>query len=257
MRTVALSTLAMLAGVALPAGAQLRVVAGQVTDERTGRRIGSGEVQVRATGYTDRLRPDGVFVVRMPQGGGELLVRSPGYRSRTVVVAVDAEVLFVELEPQVVHLSEVIVDGRGVGLAQRSSPPGVATVDGAELEAVSASTIDEALQGRVLGANIQRHSGTPGGGWSVRLRGVTSLQGARRPLYVVDGVIVSDVSIASGVTAVTNGQEDVATRLADLGPHDIEHVKVLRGAAATSQYGSLGAHGVVIITTRRGRRTSR
>lgn len=229
------------------ASAQIRVVAGRVSDAQTGRPIASGAVRVRETGYEDRLRPDGVFVVRVPRTRVRLVVSAPGYRPRTVIVPADAEAVLIELAPEILDLDDVVVAGWAGQPLQRTVTAGAEV----ELTAAPASTIDEALQGKVAGADIQRNSGSPGGGWGVQLRGLTSLNGSARPLYVVDGMIVSDFTIGSGVAAVTFGQEDAATRVADLPLHDVARVEVLRGPAATARFGSLGAHGVVLITTRR------
>src|SRR3989442_9880052 len=117
------------------------------------------------------------------------------------------------------------------------------------------------LQGRVAGANIQTNSGAPGGGVQVAFRGVTSVFGAQSPLYVVDGVIVSDAAIPNNqqvVTASNAGsnpsplQQGQVNRIADLNPFDIENVEVLKGASAAAIYGSKAANGVVVITTKRG-----
>src|SRR5207244_2346900 len=125
--------------------------------------------------------------------------------------------------------------------------------------------LDRALAGRVPGAYIQQNSGAPGGGTQVQIRGSNTVIGSANPLYVVDGVIISDASLSSGLFSVTGSgnpqstrndgekQDDPVNRLADLNPNDVASVEILRGAAASSIYGSKGVNGVVIITTNRGK----
>src|SRR6185503_13419742 len=116
-------------------------------------------------------------------------------------------------------------------------------------------------QGKLAGANLQFNSGAPGGGAQIRLRGISTINGQASPLFVMDGVILSNVAIGSGSNAITSAaagantipQEDPVNRIADLNPNDIESIEVLKGASAAALYGSKAANGVVIITTKRGR----
>ncbi len=227
---------------ASPADAQVRTLAGRVSDAVTGEPLGAGEVLVKETGTRDRLRPDGVFVVRAPREAVTLVVRSVGYRSRSVPVAVHEDVMFVQLVPDPLKLDAANVEHR--------SAPGVS---GDAVSAVPASSVKEVLQGRVAGADVQRNSGAPGGDLQVRLRGISSILGSTTPLYVVDGVVVSDASVGSGVSAVTGGADPLPGRLADLNLLDIAQIDVLKGVAATTTYGPRAANGVIVITTKRGR----
>src|SRR5262249_27922797 len=138
----------------------------------------------------------------------------------------------------------------------------VATVSAADLVKVPAASVEQSLTGKLAGADIQSNSGAPGGGLQVRLRGISSIIGASTPLYVVDGVIVSDVAIASGVntltkygsrTNISNEQDDPVNLIADLNPNDIESVEVMKGASASAIYGSKASNGVILITTKKGR----
>src|SRR6266699_74402 len=138
-------------------------------------------------------------------------------------------------------------------------------ITGQVTSAAPAPALDRALAGRVPGAYIQQNSGAPGGGTQVQIRGSNTVIGSANPLYVVDGVIISDASLSSGLFSVTGSgnpqstrndgekQDDPVNRLADLNPNDVASVEILRGAAASSIYGSKGVNGVVIITTNRGK----
>ncbi|HLL52737.1 MAG TPA: SusC/RagA family TonB-linked outer membrane protein, partial [Myxococcaceae bacterium] len=154
------------------------------------------------------------------------------------------------------------VVGRASEVARKNLANSVATVNTEALTRTPVATLDQAVQGKVAGANIQSNSGAPGGGMQMRLRGVSTINGESAPLYVVDGIIVSDVAIASGISAVTGSREGSNTdptqdnqvnRIADLNPYDIESVEVLKGPSAAAIYGSKAANGVIIITTKRGR----
>src|SRR5262249_14589074 len=140
---------------------------------------------------------------------------------------------------------------------------GASTVKGDDVNRVTADTVEDALQGKLAGANIQANSGAPGGGLQLRLRGVSTINATNDVLYVVDGVIVSNVGIPNGMAQVTlsqagsnpsNNQDNPANRIADLNPNDIESIEVLKGASASALYGSKAANGLGIITTKRGRR---
>jgi TonB-dependent SusC/RagA subfamily outer membrane receptor len=122
--------------------------------------------------------------------------------------------------------------------------------------------VEQQIQGKVAGANIQANSGAPGGGMQVELRGVTSINAVAKPLYVIDGVIVSDIAIpsnANAVTAASGGsnpsltQDNQVNRIVDLNPNDIESIEILQGPSAAAIYGSQASSGVILITTKRGR----
>src|SRR6266576_1276404 len=113
-----------------------------------------------------------------------------------------------------------------------------------------AVTVDQAMQGKIPGAQITQNSGSPGGGGiSVRLRGVNSFISGSDPLYIIDGVIVNN---ESGQLADLGGRSNPQNRLADLNPDDIEHIEIIRGAAAAALYGSRANNGVVQIFTKKG-----
>ena len=121
--------------------------------------------------------------------------------------------------------------------------------------------MDGALYGKFKGADIRSNSGAPGGGMSIKLRGVTSIFGDQQPLFILDGVFVDNstvslgtniVSAAAGGGNTSTNQDDASNRIADIDPEDIESIEILKGASAAAIYGSRAAGGVVIITTKRG-----
>ena len=167
------------------------------------------------------------------------------------------------MEQDVAKLDEVVVTGLSTTVKRRNLANAVATISSKELSGTApAQTLDAALEGKIPGAYINANSGAPGGGISVKLRGVTSVYGNTQPLYVVDGVFVDNSTTSAGLNAVTTAasggsptstQDNPSSRIADINPEDIENIEILKGASAAAIYGSRAAAGVIIITTKRGR----
>ncbi len=225
------------------AQAQTRTIVGRVVDARTGRPVSSGQVWVKGTKLRDRLRPDGVFVIR-PQVSNRnvvLVIRGDGYPRHEIAVAGDKETVFVRLMAE------------RVGLEPLAFRAGAATgsVEGERLQGAPATSVLQALQGKMAGMDIQGNSGVPAGDLQLRLRGVNTILGSVSPLFVVDGVMLSNAAVGGGVGAVTGGFEAGFNRILDLNPADIESIEILKGAMA-SMYGSRGANGVVLIRMKRG-----
>jgi TonB-dependent starch-binding outer membrane protein SusC len=258
----AIMALAMLLG-SVPAAAQTRTITGTVTDASTGQPLEGAKVGVRGTALAVTTGPDGKFTLgNVPQGNVIVAIRRIGNNFVDLPLPAGQNELRVTLTRDPLRLSDVVVTGQATTVDRRNLANAVATVSGEEVSRVSAQTVEQALQGKVVGASIQANSGAPGGGMQMRLRGVTSINGSSEPLYVVDGVVVSNVAIPSNQNAVTRStqgsnpsltQDNQVNRIADLNPNDIENVEVLKGASASAIYGSRASNGVVIITTRRGR----
>ncbi len=255
-----LVALALLGGVA-DAHAQQRHVTGRVTATATGGPVAGANVSVAGTAAAAVTDEQGRFTLTTHPGDITLVVRRIGYKRRDVRVPAADTSVDVALEQDVFNLEAVVVTGQATGIARRNAPNAVATVSGAEMHQVPVPSLETALQGRVPGANIQANSGAPGGGIQVSFRGTTSIFGAADPLYVVDGVIVSDAAIPNNQQVVTQSnqgsnpsalQQSQVNRVADLNPYDIENVEILKGASASAIYGSKASNGVVIISTNRG-----
>jgi TonB-linked SusC/RagA family outer membrane protein len=162
-----------------------------------------------------------------------------------------------QLAEDALKLDEVVVTGVSAGTTRKQLGSYISTVRGDQLTKGATGNVLAALQGKTAGAQIIQNNGDPGGGLSVRLRGISSVNSSSEPLYIIDGVIVNNAT-----TRVTNtsgnydGQLFVGTigqnRLADINPADIERIEVLNGAAAAAIYGSRANAGVVQIFTKRG-----
>src|SRR6267142_4958901 len=247
----------------VPAAAQTRTITGTVTDASTGQPLEGARVGVRGTALSVTTGADGKFTLgNVPQGNVIVGIRRIGNNFVDLPLPAGQNELRAVLTRDPLRLSDVVVTGQATAVDRRNLANAVATVSGEEVSRVSAQTVEQALQGKVVGASIQANAGAPGGGMQMRLRGVTSIHGSSEPLYVVDGVVLSNVAIPSNQNAVTKStqgsnpsltQDNQVNRIADLNPNDIENIEVLKGASASASYGSRASNGVVIITTRRGR----
>lgn len=254
----------LLAVASLPAEqalAQQRQVTGTVTGAQNAPLAGAG---VGIAGASRGVRTDarGAFTLSVPAGEVRLRVTAPGYRARELGVGAGQASVSVRLEEDILNLEGLVVTGQATAVSRANVANAVSVVTERELNRAPAQTVEKALQGKIAGANISTNSGAPGGGVQIQLRGVSSIGGNADPLFVVDGVIVSNERIASGQNAVSqasrgvnfsNSQDQLVNRIADLNPGDIESIEVLKGASASAIYGSKAANGVIIIKTRAGR----
>ncbi|HEU5042018.1 MAG TPA: TonB-dependent receptor plug domain-containing protein, partial [Gemmatimonadales bacterium] len=243
------------------ASAQVRQVTGQVTNAQTGDGLGEATVAVIGTRIVAQTGADGRFSLNAPAGPVTLDVRAIGFRhqERLLPAGQDAAANFA-LEPDIFKLEEVVVTGQSTGIERQNLPNAVATVSASELTRAPTGTLESALQGKIPGALIQQNSGAPGGGIQVNLRGVSTINAGAEPLFVVDGIVISNEAIPNGADAVTGAQtggnpknqDNPTNRIADLNPEDIERIEVLKGGSAAAIYGSKATNGVIIITTKRG-----
>jgi len=239
--------------------AQDRRITGQVT--RAGGNTPVEDVEISVIG-NPRVQPartnaEGRFTITVPTGAVRLQARLIGYTRTEQSVGATQETANFSLSQDPFKLSEVVVSGQATTIERRSATTAVALVTGDELTKVPAPTIENAIAGKITGVNIQTNSGAPGGGIQMQIRGNNTILGGFDPLYVVDGVIYSNAMIPSGRGFANNAasvstESDGVNRVADINPADISSIEVLKGAAASSIYGSKAANGVVVITTTRG-----
>ena len=245
------------------AQAQGRILEGTVTDSAGGGPVANASALVKGTRIIGSSNENGRFrLTNVPEGELTLVVRAIGYRGKEIAVPADQSSVQFALARDAFKLEEVVVTGLATGVERRNLGNAVATVSSDDIGFAPTPSLEQQLQGKVAGADIQANSGAPGGGLQVRLRGVTSINATAEPLWVVDGVIVSDVAIPSNQNAVTAAaqgsnpslnQDAQVNRIADLNPNDIANIEILRGASASAIYGAKASNGVVIITTKRGR----
>jgi TonB-dependent SusC/RagA subfamily outer membrane receptor len=254
VRALALALLAALLPRFVNAQATAGTVRGRVTESASGRGIGNVQVTVVGTRLGTSTGDDGQFTIAaVPTGSRTLSARRIGYQPVTKSVTVNAgdnAVGDIALSESAVNLSEVVVTGTAAPTERRKLGTSIAAVDSTLIARAQAVTVDQAMQGKIPGAQITQNSGSPGGGGiSVRLRGTNSFISGSDPLYIVDGVIVDN---ESAQLADLGTRSNPQNRLADLNPDDIDRIEVIRGAAAAALYGSRANNGVVQIFTKRG-----
>lgn len=218
---------------------------GTVIDQKTKEPIPGAIVQIE--GVTHQVQTDGHGKFEFVTGQKfpyTLIVSYVGYEKLKVVV--DGSPVIIDLKESVNELNDVVVVGYGT--QKRSDLTGaVSSVSQLALKQ-PVTSIDQALKGAAAGVQVTQTSGQPGGGVSIRIRGGSSIQGGNEPLYVVDGFPLYNSAPSTGVLSGTP-----TNPLANINPGDIESVDILKDASATAIYGSRGANGVVIITTKKGK----
>ncbi len=237
-------------------------ITGRVADAK-GEGLVGATVAVVGTNRGTTTDLNGNFRIDAPGSAATLNITYTGYKTARVQVSASSPQVEITLEEDFAGLDEVIISGLATSVKRANLANSVATISARELTGITnQSTMDGALYGKFRGAEIRANSGAPGGGFSVRLRGVTSIFGNQQPLYIVDGVFVNNDAISLGtniVSAAAGGgnpstnQDDASNRIADIDPEDIETIEILKGASAAAIYGSRAAGGVVIITTKRGK----
>ncbi|HEX8349152.1 MAG TPA: carboxypeptidase-like regulatory domain-containing protein, partial [Hymenobacter sp.] len=223
-----------------------QAVTGTITDDADHSPLPGVTVVVRGTTTGASTDSNGKFSLTLPAGNNTLLISAVGYQSQTVNVT--SGTVSVALKSAVKELNEVVVTGYSEQ-NRKTLTSAISSVKGDELKDIPAASPDQLLQGKAPGVQVSANSGVPGGGIFIRIRGSNSVNASNDPLYVVDGVFINNTNlIATGL-----GNQVSSNPLADLNPQDIENIEILKDANATAIYGSRGANGVVLITTKRGK----
>ena len=228
----------LLAALPATAGAQTPGrVTGVVTVTDGGQPISGARVVVLGTRLGAETSPDGRYTISLPPGQYRLRASAIGYAPIVMdsvpVVAAQATTANFQLKHQTVELEKVVVVGYG-SQSRRDVTGAVGSVSAEQIQSQPTTNAIEAIKGRVPGVDIVSTGYKPGDGVQVRIRGQRSIKASNDPLYVLDGV-------------------PVAGGIGDLNPSDIESIEILKDASATAIYGSRGANGVVLVTSRRGR----
>ena len=240
--------------------AQEKNISGKITDAE-GTPVQSATVSVRQSNIATTTGTDGKFQLSIPSNAA-VIISATGYKTQTITAADVQNDLQIKLQVDVARLDEVVVTGLATNVKRRNLANAVATISAKQLDGIApAQTFDAAINGKIPGAYINASTGAPGGGVSVKLRGVTSIFGNTQPLYVVDGVFMDNSATSGGLNAVTSAasagnssnQDNPSNRIADLRAEDIANIEILKGASAAAIYGSKAAAGVILITTKRGR----
>ncbi|NJX14789.1 SusC/RagA family TonB-linked outer membrane protein [Tamlana crocina] len=226
--------------------AQEKTISGTVLDG-SGLPLPGATVLIKGTTTGTSSDFDGNYSIKASQGA-TLVFSFVGYATQEKTVGA-SNTINVTMAEDAAALEEVVVTALGISKKERGLGVSVGEVDSESLtRARSASPVD-ALAGKVSGLKITQQSGTPGGSASIIIRGATSLSGDNQPIFVIDGMPISNQSLnQDGIT----GGVDGGNRAGDINPDDIESVSVLKGAAASALYGARAKNGAIIITTKKG-----
>lgn len=201
-------------------------ISGRITDEN-GEPLPGVSIQVKGTTSGTSTDVDGTFSLTVPDQTESLIISYIGYVTQEIVLG-NLTQIEVSLEPDIKSLGEVVVVGYG-SVRKRDLTGSVGSVGSEDIASRGTTSVMSALQGSVAGVDISSNSVKPGGGFTIQIRGKNSLAGGE-PLYVVDGVVTSDINF--------------------LNPNDIEQIDILKDASSTAIYGSRGSNGVVLVKTK-------
>lgn len=233
---------------ALPSAtwAQNKTITGKVTSEKDGAPLAGVSVTPKGgTGGTS-TNNEGSFSITIPANTAVLTFSGVGYESQNVSIS-DKLVVNVTLKASTINLNEVVVIGYGTQ-RRREVTGAIAKVTSDKITALPTPSFEASLQGRAPGVQVVQGSGLAGSGSVVRIRGIGSVSASGDPLYVLDGVPVISDPFMRGNTGGAN-QNPLAT----INPNDIESIEILKDAGAAGIYGSRGANGVILITTKKGK----
>lgn len=230
MKSLLLTALTLLS---ITCYAQLQV-SGKVTDE-SGQPLPGVNVIIKGTSTGATTDAVGQYVLQVNDGNATLIFSFIGYQPREINVG-GRSVIDVSMTPDITSLEEVVVVGYGTSTVKELTGA-VSSIKGSDITSLNPVRIDQAMQGQIAGVNITSNSGSPGGTWNIRIRGL-STNGDNTPLIIVDGIIYP----AEGLNA--------------LNPSDVESINVMKDASAAI-YGVRGANGVIFITTKQGAKNSK
>lgn len=212
---------------------QQRIIKGRVTASDDNSPLPGVSVLLKGTTIGTVTDENGMFSLNVPEGRNTLVISYIGFTTQEVEISGQNQI-DIKLLTNGKSLNEVVVVGYGT--QKKSDLTGsIGSVKGSELMGRPAINIEQSLAGKIAGVNVSTNSGRPGGRTSISIRGFSSINASNVPLYVVDGIIWTN-----GITA--------------LNPNDVESIDVLKDASATAIYGTRGSNGVIIVTTKRGKK---
>ncbi len=247
LRSIGLSILLFVFSQSL--SAQEKTVTGKVTDSKDGSALAGVSIIAKSTNTGTQTKTDGTFSLTIPASTTTLVVSSVGYASQEVDITGKTSV-DVSLVSSGTNLNEVVVIGYGTA-RRRDLTGAVSTVQAKDFDKGVITSPDQLIQGKSAGLMVINNMGQPGGSTTIRIRGTSSIRSSNQPLFVIDGVPLSGGFARPGEGGGDFGS-DPGNPLNFINPNDIASIEILKDASATAIYGSRGANGVIIITTKRG-----
>lgn len=222
------------------------LLSGRIIEEKTKTPLEGATVHIKGTNHEVVTDKTGTFTFITGQKVPVVYIVSfVGYQTQEVP-SNEATGVQIELKESSSQLNDIVVVGYGTQ-TRKNLVGAISKIKGAEINEIPVAGIDAQMQGKSAGVQINSNTGIPGDGVFVRVRGATSINAGNDPLYIVDGVFINNTSLQ---TVNTGGR--ATSPIADINPADIESIDILKDASSTAIYGSRGANGVVIITTKRG-----
>ncbi len=191
---------------------------------------------------------EGAYSLNVPNEAKTLVFTFLGMQTKLVEIG-EQSTIDVQMEASDIMVDDVVITALGISRSERSLGYAVQEVNTDNIAAKDPISVTNSLQGRVSGVQIKTGSGTVGGSSSIIIRGASSLQGSNQPLYVVDGTPISNYNFSNDFKGY-----DYGNGAQDINPDDVESISILKGAAATTLYGNRGSNGVIVITTKSGKR---
>ena len=230
-------------------------VSGTVFSQEDGQPIIGAAVKVDGTSTGMLTDVNGRFSLTLPAGKNTITVSYLGYESKTVQAKNGMRVF---LKSDATSLDEVVVTAMGIKRSAKALGYSAASVDGEQIAEVRTNDVMSGLAGKVAGVQISSTSSDPGASNSVVIRGISSLNGNNQPLYVIDGIPMTNTSMSANSlgTNALDASFDFGNGANAVNPNDVENMTILKGAAATALYGSRAANGVILITTKSGKKNS-
>ncbi|MCF2488650.1 SusC/RagA family TonB-linked outer membrane protein [Dyadobacter sp. CY347] len=228
-------------------------ISGNVTASETGEAFPGVTVQVKGTKIGTISDANGAFQISAASSATTLIFSAIGMQ--TVEEAISGRnVINISLNPNSEELNEVIITALGIKGERDKFASSVSTLEGKTIARSGETSLLTGLSGKTSGVLITRNGGDPGAGAYIQIRGQNTINGSAQPLFIVDGVPVSNASDNAG-TAANNGIIQ-QSRINDINPEDIERMEVLKGASAAALWGTRAANGVIVITTKKGQNTN-
>ena len=231
--------------------AQDRSISGKVLDP-AGKPIPGATIIIKGTKTGTSSQSDGSFSLRVPEKATTLVISAVGWINQDVAIG-NSSSITATLSLKDNTLSEVVVTSLGIVRDKRSLGYATQKLGADQLADKGAVNIGNALEGKVSGVNITGASGSAGASVNINIRGITSFTRSNQPLFVVDGIPISnDVDRTNGGPNGTLGDNQPANRALDIDLNNVESVNILKGPSAAVLYGSRAAAGAIIITTKKG-----
>ncbi len=229
---------------------QTRTITGKVINTTDGTEVPGASITVKGSSVSTTTATNGSFSIAVPSGNVTLIITSVGFEAKQMAIKADDKTVSVELAQDRKQLNEVVVTALGIRREKKALTYATQQIGGEELRRAANTNFVDALSGKAAGLDIKVSNSGAGGSTKAVLRGNKSLTGLSEALYVIDGIPMVN---NKGGQPDTYGGTDGGDGLSAINPNDIESINVLRGANAAILYGSQGANGVIIITTKKGK----